>query len=178
MENNGGQLTDIIEKDYSHRSHRKALGIPEKLNNHPVLYVSSHRGFLDARYSSHIELFKRVWKGEETPDEDREYAYLDLTTASQKQIISYLRHVIIRDDPSQKGKRLVSDTSENDPLPGFIANIQYLPPLDNKGKAREPSQTFAINPDNNARLILEHLKDFLEEKGFLKDDSTSKRLSF
>jgi len=170
------QLDNSVKVDYSQKSTRKALGIPEELNDRPVLYLSSHRGVLDAKYPSHVELFKRTWKGEEVPDEDREYAYLDLTTSTQEQIVSYLKNIIVRDDPSQKGRWLTSDTSQRDPLPGFLANIQYLPPLDDQGKAKEPSQTFAIDP-YNARPILEDLKNFLEKKGILKDESDSKTLS-
>lgn len=170
------QRGNINENDYSHKSHRKALGVPEELNNRPLLFFSSHRGVLDARYPSHVELFKRTWAGEETADEDRVYAYLDLTTVTQKQIIDYIKDFIVRDDPSRRGQWLPSDTGENDPLPGFITNIQYLPPLNNQGNTDEPSQTFAIDP-HNARPILQSLRNFLEKKGILKNNSGPERLS-
>lgn len=160
-----GEIADA--KDYSHKSHRRALGIPEELNNRPVLYLSSHRGVLDAKYPGHVELFKRTWKGEKTTDEDKEYAYLDLTTATQDEIITYFKHIVVRDDPSRHGEYLPSNTGQNEPLPGFLANVQYIPPLDNKGNAKEPSQTFGIDP-SNARYMLKELKNFLEEKGILK----------
>ena len=58
-----------------------------------------------------------------------------LSSASPDQIIDSLREIILRDDPSRKGSWLPSNTSQNDPLPGFVVNIIYLPELNDKGEA-------------------------------------------
>src|SRR3989344_9137195 len=139
-------LDNIIEKETSHQIQRKALGIPVSLSSTPVLYLSSHIGFLERKYPSHIARFKRTLRSEKDEDENQESVYMALSSASPDQIIDSLREIILRDDPSRKGSWLPSNTSQNDPLPGFVVNIIYLPELNDKGEAEEPSTTFAVDP--------------------------------
>lgn len=147
---------------------RSSLGLPDSLREKPVLYVSSHRGFLQARYPGHVKKFMKDLPGQNKQD-DQEYGYLDLTTATADQVIDLLRAIILRKDPSRSGTWLPSNTNESEPPPGFITNVLYLPELDTTGNTTEGSHTFAIDL-GNASQILPKLKDFLVEKGVLDND--------
>ena len=84
-------------------------------------------------------------------------------------MLSLLRFLLLRADPSRSGKWLPADTSKNEPPPGFIANVIYLPGLDEKGEAEESSTIIAID-QSNYRVMLPELKDFLVRKKVLNND--------
>lgn len=143
------------------------LGIPRSLDNKPVLYLSSHRGLLDGRYSSHVAIFKKTLKGEDEEDIDKEYAYIDLSESTSDQVANLLREILLREE-SKKHTSAKSNKLNNDPLPEFISNVVYLPKLDENGRAVEETTTFSL--DQYAyKKTLPKLKKFLVEKGILDE---------
>lgn len=146
---------------------REGLGIPKELDHKPVLYVASHRGFLETKYKSHVEKFIRFWKtGESGENDEKESACLDLTQTNPDEVVGVLEKIMLRESPNEGGKLLPGNVSQNEPLPAFITNVIYLPQLDDNGESLGPSFTFAITP-SNYKAILPQLKDFLVQKGVL-----------
>lgn len=154
------------EDESHHEEQRRELGIPEELKGKPVLFLSSHRDVFRAQYESHVAEFQRVLQGGILQDPEKESAFINLSTSNPAQVIELLRSVVVRKDSSTDGNTLPPQGRENAPSPRFLVNIIFLPALDTKGHATEPSQTFVIDPFN-FRQLLPQLKEFLEQKGIL-----------
>jgi hypothetical protein len=145
---------------------RNKLGIPRKLSDKPVLYLSTHRGAFDGRYPGHIAEFERIMQQGDPVDKDKEQAVIDLSKSSSTEVVELLRSFLSNLDTSREANVLTGPHTSNEPPAGFICNIIFLPPLDKKGDAREPSHTFAID-SHNYKTLLPRLGDFLKEKGIV-----------
>ena len=156
---------------------REALGIPESLNQDPVLYTSSHRGAFNAQIKEHVKAFQRMAFHEGVADGDKDVSYLNLSEATTEEVIGMLWDFMKKLD-STNDKKLITDQNNKKvvPLPGFLINVMYLPALDESGESTGgSSRTFAIDLDNY-KSILPKLAELLKEKDVIPEDGEAQRL--
>ncbi len=159
----------VIKRDLSFfEMSRELKGIPKILNGHPVLYISAHRGAFDAQIPGHAEIFARLSHSRSDVKIDHS-VILDLSRAQTDEIISALYQSVQYIDASNADHRLLAGPGAgHTPLPDYIINIIYEPPLDRNGRSLGgPITTFGLDQRNYTH-ILQELRIFLEKNGFIK----------
>jgi hypothetical protein len=145
---------------------RNFIGIPQELRDKPIIYMKAHRGYFDRQHKGHVEAFlRRV--ADDDPRADEEAVYFDVTQTTQKELIETLRYFTEKAVIPEEQNLLPASGSENIVPPGFIAQIQYLPPLDENDK--QIGSAFSAGIDKgNYKVVLPQLKELLIENGVLK----------
>lgn len=155
---------------------RRALGVDASLDGHPVLYLSAHRGLFGAAFKGHREAFQKALSGE-LNEGNKEFGAIDLSSADREVLLDaiyyYGAHIAAPNtDDRLIGNHEADADYQPEPLPGYIVNMIYLPPLDAQGRSTDgPSITWALDA-GNVRYILPEFAAFMKERGFIDGRSS------
>jgi hypothetical protein len=155
------------------RKQRHSLGVNQSLEDKPVLYLSAHRGVYNAKFASHARAFAGALGGERTAFEDGKISTIvdlsetDPRTLTQS-LFEFCSFIIQADNDERMIGSVDASSGTQAPLPGYIVNVIYLPPLDTEGNSKGPSVTYGIDRENFEH-ILGRLAKHLRNEDFLKE---------
>ena len=146
---------------------RRKYGVDSSLDEKPVLYLSAHRGVFNAAFPGHCEAFGRAMSGHLSED-DKEFVAIDLSSAESAVLLDAIYYFGSHIDKSNTDERLIGNVRA-EPLPEYIVNMIYLPPLDVQGNSiGGPSHVWGLDA-GNMHVIMPSFADFMTKKGFLKE---------